>query len=142
MLKAALCHALEEYNRHIDNLKTEMDEATASAQLIRKDISELRNKSGIITVSQTCQLCHCPALASDMFYFPCKHMLHIDCLCDYVRNLLLHHLRLQMMQHLTFQQQSRVNELRRLIPQCAPVENKQTAPRRLVSGGRDFFLSS
>ncbi len=36
--------ALEEYNSRIESLKTEMDEATKSAENIRLDIRALKNK--------------------------------------------------------------------------------------------------
>ncbi|KAJ1564074.1 hypothetical protein HK096_009739, partial [Nowakowskiella sp. JEL0078] len=41
--KEEIITALEEYNQHIEDLKTEMDEATTSAESIRLDIRELRN---------------------------------------------------------------------------------------------------
>src|SRR3990167_7519964 len=42
--KEEICNALEEYNQRIKELKSEMDEATRSADLIRRDIKLLRNK--------------------------------------------------------------------------------------------------
>ena len=42
--KDELCAALQSYNEHIQNLKEEMDEATKSAESIRVDIRELKNK--------------------------------------------------------------------------------------------------
>jgi uncharacterized coiled-coil DUF342 family protein len=36
--------SLQEYNRHIDQLKEEMDDATRSAEEIRKEIHSFRNK--------------------------------------------------------------------------------------------------
>ena len=36
--KEAICGSLEEYNRHIEGLKQEMEEATESAKRIREDI--------------------------------------------------------------------------------------------------------
>ena len=43
-LQEALCTSLEQYNRDIETLKTEMDLATKSAASIRTDLSDLRNK--------------------------------------------------------------------------------------------------
>ena len=40
----AIVSSLIEYNRHIDTLKDEMDEATGSAEEIRKEIQGFRNK--------------------------------------------------------------------------------------------------
>ena len=42
--KEEICAALEDYNTHIESLKAEMDEATKSAESIRQDIRELRNR--------------------------------------------------------------------------------------------------
>ena len=42
--KEEICTALGEYNKHIQDLKDEMDEATNTAEAIRADIRDLRNK--------------------------------------------------------------------------------------------------
>ena len=42
--KDEISAALAEYNTHIDDLKHEMDAATQSAEAIRRDIRDLRNK--------------------------------------------------------------------------------------------------
>ncbi|KAH3742880.1 vacuolar protein sorting protein 18 [Pelomyxa schiedti] len=82
--KEEICRSLEEYNKHIAALKEEMAEATKSANLIRKDISALRNKCGVVAATQQCELCHCPALARQFFYFPCRHVMHAECLHDHM----------------------------------------------------------
>ncbi|KAJ3332896.1 hypothetical protein HDU76_012696 [Blyttiomyces sp. JEL0837] len=43
--KDELCHALEDYNSHLERLKAEMNEATKGAENIRMDIREQRNRS-------------------------------------------------------------------------------------------------
>ena len=53
--KEEICRALEEYNEHIEGLRGEMDEAMRSAESIRLDIRELRNRY----VSAFSSLC-CP----------------------------------------------------------------------------------
>ncbi|KAH3760124.1 vacuolar protein sorting protein 18 [Pelomyxa schiedti] len=78
--KEEICRSLDEYNKHIAALKDEMAEATKSANLIRKDIGALRNKCGVVPATQQCEICHCPALAKQFFYFPCRHVMHADCL--------------------------------------------------------------
>jgi uncharacterized coiled-coil DUF342 family protein len=40
----AIITSLQEYNSHIETLKEEMDEATGSAEEIRKEIQSFRNK--------------------------------------------------------------------------------------------------
>jgi hypothetical protein len=42
--KDEICACLEDYNQHIELLKTDMDEATHNADLIRADIRSLRNR--------------------------------------------------------------------------------------------------
>ena len=42
--QAAIVSSLDDYNRHIETLKEEMDEATGSAEEIRKEIQAFRNK--------------------------------------------------------------------------------------------------
>jgi len=78
--KNEICNSLEDYNRHIEQLKTEMDEATRSADLIRKDIKDIRNKFGFVSVSETCSLCKRTALSKEFYLFPCGHVFHEDCL--------------------------------------------------------------
>lgn len=40
----AIISSLQEYNQHIDSLKEEMEEATQSAEEIRREIQSFRNK--------------------------------------------------------------------------------------------------
>ncbi|XP_047356828.1 vacuolar protein sorting-associated protein 18 homolog isoform X3 [Vespa velutina] len=42
--KDAICKSLQDYNRHIQDLKEEMEEATKSAEVIRKDIQAFRTR--------------------------------------------------------------------------------------------------
>ena len=44
ILQDAIITSLQAYNSHIDTLKEEMDEATGSAEEIRKEIHGFRNK--------------------------------------------------------------------------------------------------
>ncbi|KAJ3120771.1 hypothetical protein HK098_004251 [Nowakowskiella sp. JEL0407] len=82
--KQEICAALEEYNLHIEELKTEMDEATTSAESIRLDIRELRNKYATISVLEKCRICALPLLTRQFFVFPCQHVFHADCLINQV----------------------------------------------------------
>jgi hypothetical protein len=78
--KDAICSSLEEYNRDIEKLKTDMNNATASAMHIRSDIHDLRHKYSVISGEDTCGLCSLPILARSFFIFPCQHGFHADCL--------------------------------------------------------------
>jgi hypothetical protein len=55
--KDEICDSLDHYNDHIEKLKEEMDEYTQNANLIRKDITQLRNRFGFVGASQKCDLC-------------------------------------------------------------------------------------
>lgn len=43
-LQDAICQSLAEYNAHIEDLKQDMQAATDSAENIRADITDIRNK--------------------------------------------------------------------------------------------------
>ncbi|CAG8446869.1 13007_t:CDS:10, partial [Dentiscutata heterogama] len=79
-----ICSALEEYNTHIEDLKSEMDEATKSAESIRLDIRELRSRFAIVTSGEKCSLCDSPLLTRQFYIFPCQHAFHADCLIQEV----------------------------------------------------------
>lgn len=113
--KEEICNSLEDYNRHIEELKEEMDEATKSANLIRQDIKQLRNKYGFVRVNQACELCQMPILVRNFYLFPCQHVYHADCLIN------------EMMQHLNSIERNKVRELTNRIsdelkPQMKPRE--------------------
>lgn len=80
--KAEICNSLTDYNRHIDQLVGEMDDATESADLIRLDIRDLTNRYGEVRESAVCALCRYPALARPYYMFPCTHAFHCDCLVE------------------------------------------------------------
>jgi hypothetical protein len=75
-----ICASLAEYGVHIQQLKREMDVATRSADLIRTDIKELRNKYGFVSTSQKCELCRYTAMSRQFYLFPCQHVFHATCL--------------------------------------------------------------
>jgi len=78
--KEEICKALEEYNQHISDLKTEMDEATKSAENIRVDVRELRSRFSIVASTERCTVCDYPLLTRQFYIFPCQHSFHADCL--------------------------------------------------------------
>lgn len=103
-LKDEICAALEEYNIHIEELKTEMDEATRSADSIRLDIRELKSRYAFWTINkdttanrsfesrfavinavEKCYICNYPLLTRQFYIFPCQHAFHGDCLINRVR---------------------------------------------------------
>ncbi|CAG8443250.1 6027_t:CDS:10 [Acaulospora colombiana] len=82
--KSEICLALNEYNKHIEELKEEMEEATKSAESIRSDIRELRCRFAIVTSEEKCAICDFPLLTRQFYVFPCQHAFHADCLLNRV----------------------------------------------------------
>jgi len=130
--KEEICKSLEEYNKHIEELKSEMDDATRSADLIRLDIKELRNKYGYVAAGQKCGKCNYPVLTSQFYLFPCHHVFHSECLIA------------EMMSHLNPIQRARVRELqskmltdRSATPAAAPIPTGPSSSSSSTSGGGD-----
>jgi vacuolar protein sorting-associated protein 18 len=80
--KEEICATLEHYNNNIDELKEKMDEYTQSADDIREDISNLRDRSGFVTATQRCDICLQPVLTRQFYYFPCTHVFHTNCIAN------------------------------------------------------------
>ena len=79
--KDEICAALESYSRHIDTLKTEMDESAATAESIKNDIKRLDKRYAIVEPGEGCRVCGLPLLSRQFFVFPsCQHGFHSDCL--------------------------------------------------------------
>ncbi|XP_055957598.1 vacuolar protein sorting-associated protein 18 homolog [Patella vulgata] len=78
--KEAIITSLQEYNQHIDSLKDEMEEATQSAEEIRKEIQSFRNKYGFVKAEDKCSACNYPLMVRAFYLFPCQHKFHMDCL--------------------------------------------------------------
>jgi len=106
--KEEICNALKEYNERIEELKTEMDEATRSAVLIRRDIKNLRNKYGFVSQNQLCDICGYPVLTRLFYLFPCLHVYHGDCLTK------------EVMSHFSDEKKRRVLFLEEEIVKSAP----------------------
>lgn len=82
--KEAICSSLEDYNKHIEELKREMEDATQSAKRIREDMQEMRNKYGSVDPQDKCTVCDFPLLNRPFYLFLCGHMFHYDCLMQVV----------------------------------------------------------
>jgi len=117
-----ICDSLEDYNKHIEDLKSEMIAATNSAELIRKDIKDLRNKYGFVTGAQKCEVCRYPVLTRSFYLFPCQHVFHTSCLVDEVsKNLDTARLR-------------RLQDLQRRVKEFAAVHDTNNAPNGTMNG--------
>lgn len=78
--KDAICKSLQDYNRHIQDLKEEMEEATKAAEVIRKDIQAFRKRCTFVHAKDTCNFCSVRLLLRPFYIFPCGHRIHSDCL--------------------------------------------------------------
>ena len=82
--KEEICTALEGYSAHIDQLKSEMDEATRNADAIKQDIAGLQKRFITIDAGEKCSECGQPLLTRQFYVFPCQHTFHADCLIGLV----------------------------------------------------------
>ncbi|XP_057954513.1 vacuolar sorting protein 18 [Malania oleifera] len=99
--KEAICSSLEDYNKQIEQLKQEMNDATHGADNIRNDISALAQRYAVIDREEECGVCRRKVLSVGMehrmargytsvgpmapFYvFPCGHAFHAQCLIAHV----------------------------------------------------------
>ncbi|OJJ48862.1 hypothetical protein ASPZODRAFT_139818 [Penicilliopsis zonata CBS 506.65] len=78
--KDEICAALEDYSRHIDALRQEMDTSAQTARQIRAEIAALDTRYAIVEPGEKCWLCSLPLLSRQFFVFPCQHAFHSDCL--------------------------------------------------------------
>jgi len=83
--KEDICTALEGYSAHIEKLKGEMDDATRSAESIKKDIADLKNRFITVQPGERCVKCSYLLMARQFYVFPCQHSFHADCLIGLVR---------------------------------------------------------
>lgn len=78
--KEEICTALENYSRHIDELKQEMDMSAHTAEQIQAEIQALDLRYAIVEPGEKCWICSLPVLSRQFFVFPCQHAFHSDCL--------------------------------------------------------------
>ncbi|KZT41330.1 hypothetical protein SISSUDRAFT_1042912 [Sistotremastrum suecicum HHB10207 ss-3] len=86
--KEEICNALEGYSNHIETLKAEMDEATRSAEAIKEDIANLKNRFVTLDINERCTKCSYPLFSRQFYVFPCQHAFHADCLIGIVKEYL------------------------------------------------------
>ncbi|XP_010931902.1 vacuolar sorting protein 18 isoform X1 [Elaeis guineensis] len=99
--KEAICTSLEDYNKQIEQLKQEMNDATHGADNIRNDISALAQRFAVIDRDAECGGCKRKILTSGgtqrlargytsvgpmapFYVFPCGHAFHAQCLIAHV----------------------------------------------------------
>lgn len=99
--KEAICESLQEYNRHIDELKMAMQDATESAKVVRAEIHDIRSRYGSIEAQEKCAVCYYPLVTRSFYYFPCTHVFHSDCLITKVKEQLKERQRVKLEDVLT-----------------------------------------
>jgi hypothetical protein len=82
--KTEICSALEDYATKIESLRSEMDNATQSAESIKKDIENLRSRFVTIDKEDKCWKCGLGLVSKGFYVFPCQHAFHADCLISMV----------------------------------------------------------
>uniref|UniRef100_M4DTC6 RING-type domain-containing protein n=1 Tax=Brassica campestris TaxID=3711 RepID=M4DTC6_BRACM len=100
-LQEAICSSLEDYNKQIEQLKEEMNDATRGADNIRNDISALTQRYAVIDREEECGVCKRKILTmtgdfrmaqgysssgplAPFYVFPCGHSFHAQCLITHV----------------------------------------------------------
>jgi hypothetical protein len=78
--KDSIRSSLAAYTDKIHSLKENIDQAAASAQLIRADIQNIRQKSITVNSSDSCSQCKFRLMTRRFYVFPCSHKFHGDCL--------------------------------------------------------------
>lgn len=58
--KEAICDSLERYNKQIDELKAEMEEATEIADAVRRDLRALGGRAAVVRLTEPCVRCGTP----------------------------------------------------------------------------------
>jgi hypothetical protein len=101
--KDAIRGSLAAYTDKIQSLKENIDQAASSAQLIRADIQQIRQKSININVNDSCSECRYRLMTRRFYVFPCDHKFHSDCLFTVCRS------------YFTPIKQKRIEELQRLF---------------------------
>ncbi|KAI0321128.1 Pep3/Vps18/deep orange family-domain-containing protein [Amylostereum chailletii] len=89
--KEEIANALEGYSAQIDNLKSEMDDATRNAESMKEYISGLKNRFITIDAGEKCSVCAFPLLSRQFYVFPCQHTFHADCLIGLTKEYLPPH---------------------------------------------------
>eukprot|EP00252_Welwitschia_mirabilis_P007813 TRINITY_DN19529_c0_g1_i1.p1 TRINITY_DN19529_c0_g1~~TRINITY_DN19529_c0_g1_i1.p1 ORF type:complete len:1023 (+),score=246.07 TRINITY_DN19529_c0_g1_i1:343-3411(+) len=96
--KEPVCSSLEDYNKQIEELKSEMNDATRGADNIRHDISALTQRYAVVDPDEACGVCNKKILASSrngltsgytppmapFYIFHCGHAFHAQCLIGHV----------------------------------------------------------
>jgi hypothetical protein len=78
--KDAIRNSLFTYTQQINLLKDGIDQSAISAQLIRRDIQLIKQKSINVNTGDLCSKCKFRLMTRRFYVFPCMHKFHSDCL--------------------------------------------------------------
>lgn len=78
--KDTVCLALKDYEMKLQEQKKDMEESVKSAETIRNNLQDFRNRSLIIGGNEICTICELSLLSKPFFVFPCSHKFHSDCM--------------------------------------------------------------
>jgi len=121
--KSAICESLQQYSSHIAELKKDMEDATAAAEVIRTEIASSKARYQFVRAGDRCSCCSDFLLSRPFHLFSCCHRVHTDCLLD------------QVMPNLTPARQKRLHELQQLLivadeTDDQSVDSRSAAPSR------------
>jgi len=103
--KSAIVESLQDYSKHIADLKAEMGEASRSAQVIRDEMADAKTRYQFVRATDRCSVCGDLLLSREFYLFSCSHRFHTDCLIDTV------------IPHLGQARRKRVAELQEIVGQ-------------------------
>jgi len=83
-LKTEICASLEQFGKEIEELKSEMNEYTTTANSLREEIEMQNDSFMVISPGYSCDLCGEPVLQKGFYVFPCTHAFHSSCLLEEV----------------------------------------------------------
>ena len=118
--KGAICDSLQDYSKHIQDLRSEMEESNQAADRIRAEISQSKNEYLVVRATDTCKLCSAYLMMRPFHLFNCGHFFHTDCLTD------------EVAKYLTPARKRRLDELSAEMSQL-----KAQSASRSAKGGED-----
>lgn len=74
IMQEAICSSLEDYNRQIEELKRDMNDATLGAENIRNDITALSQRYAVVKRDETCRV----SKKNSYIHDNTRHMRHFD----------------------------------------------------------------
>ena len=79
-MKQHLCQCLDDYEQKIKRLRTQIEQHSANAEMLRTQKKSLNNKHISVTPNQACDMCFAPAFEREFYVYPCQHAFHRECI--------------------------------------------------------------